>query len=82
MYNTLIVYQYPIALPDIYKWAAENRFELKHSSEKPIYYVSRENEEIWLMPMVHVATYRCIPDKLVLWGEFKKHELIELSERL
>ena len=74
--RTLIVYQYPEALPDVYRWAIEQKVELK--GESPVFLVVKEEEIIDIMPIHSAMNHRDRIDKLVLWGAFTKDDLYML----
>ncbi len=77
---TTIVYQVPLALPDVYEWAAKNKFHLEHGAYGPYHYeVNKEEEFISLIPIGNIDDVpRC--DKLVLWGAFDVDELATLID--
>ncbi len=79
MRHTSIVFQYPLALPDVYRWAADNKFELTHDDANPIYKVVREDEIIILGPIDYLVAFGPC-DKLVLWGAFTREDLKILSQ--
>jgi len=78
---TVIVYQDKIALPDVYRWAAENKFTLIPGKRPPLhYYVERGEEMIHLVPQTYDLMELRKPDKLVLWGAFDADNLVRLLE--
>ena len=80
--KTLIVYEYPKALPDIYSWAAEQRvlLETLGAPDNASYQVRKFDEEITIIPKEMVdPNHRERPDKLVLWGAFDIVDLQALA---
>lgn len=84
MKRTLILYQWPLALPDVYRWAADNKFvlgALVPEDKAPSYIVRRAEETIIIKAtddIDHLADQK--PDKLVLWGAFSKEQLTKIIE--
>lgn len=82
MKSTTVIYQYPLALPDVYRWAADNKFILEpvlENNHHPVYQVNREEETIVLKTVDDIEEpFETRPDKLVLWGAFTKEQLSKI----
>ena len=78
--RTLIVYQYPLALPDVYRWAADLQIELEGNS--PMFTATHGEEHITLIPSLYVREYNGPVDKLVMWGQFDYAALSTILEHI
>lgn len=83
MKKTTIVYQDKLALPDVYRWAADNKFTLFPGKRGPLHYVvKREDELINIIPHTYDVMEIGPCEKLVLWGAFNQKDLEKLMEYL
>ena len=79
--NTVIIYQWPLALPDLYRWAADNKYYLQPwTDRRGCYYAVAEKEgyeeRITIAITQYVASMVSTNfSKLVLWGSFKPEQL-------
>ena len=83
--NTLVIYEYPAALGDVYRWAFDNKFILGPPDEPLGFYhfrVDRKGETIHLIPSIYLDQWveDVDIDKLVLWGSFDKSVLDKIME--
>jgi len=77
--NTLIIYEHPQALPDVYRWAADKKVRLQSYSDHNGYFTINGEESIALVPVgeLDVLSHQGFT-KLVLWGSFSKQELLNI----
>lgn len=85
-HDTLVVYQ-PLALPDIYRWAAEKRVVLEgldciaswkctvYHTRLYVEYVNIFSTDGYLENFTHPSPVTSIYDKVVLYGAFSKKDL-------
>lgn len=82
---TLVFYEYPAAMSDVFRWLADNRLELEPVEEQLGFYhfrVSKENEIIDLIPQLYIDDMSPKKaDKLVLWGAFTHRQLELINEK-
>jgi len=80
MNRTTVVYQYPVALPDVYRWAADNKFQLEPGFLGPYHYtVHRVDEKIEIIFIDYLGDIAPC-NKLVLIGAFDLDDLEALME--
>jgi hypothetical protein len=86
MRQTLILYQYPDALPDVYRWAADQRVQLVHNSNNNRSMETKKDDEyIYLEAIGDFCMTKTVPyytDKLVIWGQVNLDELKIIQDRL
>jgi len=90
---TIIIYQHPVAAPDVYRWAADLKVVLTPLpasicyTKYPSYRVLRNDETIYLIADGDIDKLDSFEDfaarnetnsKLVLWGQFTTEDLGKL----